>query len=70
MPANPYPADGETHVPRDTLLAWTANSHAPPNTVYEVYFSTNALPAPDDLLTSSTNLSAVLTELDRSSPAS
>ena len=61
VPSNPSPADLATHVARDTTLAWTVNSHAPPTTVYDVYFSTNATLSTNDLgalIASTTSLSA------------
>ena len=60
VPSNPFPADGETHVPRNTLLAWTVNSNAPATTLYDVYFGTNALLTINDLVSRATDLSAVL----------
>jgi hypothetical protein len=50
--SNPVPEDQATEVQRDLPLAWEPDAHAPPQTLYEVYFSTNATLMPGDLIAS------------------
>ena len=39
--SNPYPAEGQTDVPRDVVLSWTSGEYAPSVNGHKVYFSEN-----------------------------
>ncbi len=63
--SNPIPEDQSTGVQRDLPLTWEPDPHAPPQTLYEIYFSTNAILTPGDLIASTFNHEVYLArELD------